>query len=253
MIKRQQEAAVIDKHEIVELQEKSAGKNAEDILRLIAGKFSGDAVFASALGAEDQVITDMLSRLNLKIPAVTLDTGRLFDETYQLLQKTEQHYGIRFRVYYPERNAVEAMVAEHGVNLFRDSVEQRKLCCRVRKIEPLKRALAGFKVWICGLRREQSITRSGVNAIDWDEANQMLKVNPLADWSESQVWEYITAHNVPYNQLHDRGYPSIGCACCTRAVRRNEDIRSGRWWWESPEQKECGLHLVDGKLVRINK
>ena len=239
--------------EIIKLQEELAGRSAEDILRRTAEEFSGETVFASALGAEDQVISDLLSRLKLNIPAITLDTGRLFNETYQLLQQTELRYGIRFKVYFPDRDAVETMVAEHGVNLFLDSVEKRKHCCRVRKIEPLQRALSGYKVWICGLRREQSVTRSAVHAVDWDEANQMIKINPLADWSEAQVWEYIAAYGVPYNQLHDQGYPSIGCAGCTRAVKRTEDVRAGRWWWELPEQKECGLHLVDGKLVRIKK
>lgn len=235
------------------LKEELAGKSAGDILRWTAEKFGGDVVFASALGAEDQVLIDLLSREHLDIPVVTLDTGRLFNETYELLQETEQRYGVRFHVYFPERGAVEDMVREHGVNLFLDSVAKRKLCCGVRKLEPLRRALSGYKVWICGLRREQSVTRSAVNTLEWDDSNKMIKINPLADWSEERIWKYIADYGVPYNQLHDRGYPSIGCAGCTRAVKRTEDVRAGRWWWEQPEQKECGLHLDDGKLVRIKK
>lgn len=239
--------------DIIKLRAETAGKDAENILQWAAKKYAGQIVFASALGAEDQVITDLIWRLKLNIPIVTLDTGRLFDATYQLVRETEKRYDVRFRVYFPEREAVEKMVNEHGINLFRDSVDKRKLCCNIRKIEPLRRALTGSKAWICGLRREQSVTRSEVHIADWDEGNQMIKVNPLADWSEAEVWEYIAQHEVPYNQLHDQGYPSIGCAGCTRAVKRNEDVRAGRWWWELPEQKECGLHVVDGKLIRIKK
>jgi phosphoadenosine phosphosulfate reductase len=235
---------------IISLRQETTALSVEERLKWVADRFPGKIIFASALGAEDQVITDLIARLNLAIPVVTLDTGRLFDETYTLIQKTEARYGIRFRIQFPDRHAVESMVAEHGINLFRNSIEKRKLCCKIRKIEPLRRALSGFTGWICGLRRDQSVTRSDVNSADWDEANQMLKINPIFDWSESQVWEYIARHDVPYNELHDRGYPSIGCASCTRAIKRTEDVRAGRWWWEQPEQKECGLHWVDGKPVR---
>ena len=223
--------------------------SAEERLNWAAEHFPDRLVFASALGAEDQVITDLISRLHLPIPVVTLDTGRLFNETYSLLRKTESRYNLRIRVQFPDREAIESMVAEHGINLFRESVESRKLCCRFRKISPLRRALEGADGWICGLRRDQSVTRTEVTAVDWDDANHMVKINPLADWSEAQVWAYIREREVPYNELHDRGYPSIGCACCTRAVEPGEDVRSGRWWWEQPEQKECGLHWVDGKSV----
>jgi phosphoadenosine phosphosulfate reductase len=232
---------------IKDWQQETAVLGAEDRLRWVADRFPNQTIFASALGAEDQVIIDLMARLRLDIPVVTLDTGRWFAETYALLAKTEVRYGIRFLVQFPDRNAVESMVAANGINLFRESVDKRKLCCRVRKIEPLKRALAGFNGWICGLRRDQSVTRSEVTTVDWDDANQLIKINPLADWNERQVWEYIARHDVPYNELHDRGFPSIGCACCTRAISRTEDIRAGRWWWEKPEQKECGLHWVDGK------
>lgn len=236
--------------EINEWRKEITALSVEDRLNWVAERLPGQVVFASALGAEDQVITDLIARLRLNIPIITLDTGRLFDETYTLIRKTEERYGIQFRVQFPAREEVESMVAVNGINLFRDSVEKRKLCCRVRKIEPLRRALVGYKGWICGLRRDQSVTRSDVTTVDWDEANTKIKFNPLADWSESQVWDYITRHKVPYNELHDRGFPSIGCACCTRAITRTEDVRAGRWWWEKPEQKECGLHWVDGKPVR---
>ena len=142
------------------------------------------------------------------------------------------------------------MVAEKGLDLFYESVENRKLCCHIRKVEPLKRALQGLKVWICGLRREQSVTRADLNVIEWDEANGLYKINPLIDWTEKQVWDYVHAEKIPYNKLHDQGYPSIGCAPCTRAVKPGEDVRAGRWWWESPDKKECGLHFKDGKVVR---
>lgn len=236
--------------QIKTLQEELRNKGPEEVLFRVSEVFGDSVLFASALGAEDQVITDIISRKGLKILIITLDTGRLFNESYHLLEDIEKQYGIRVKQYFPDNDAVEAMTAEHGVNLFRDSVENRKLCCRVRKIEPLRRALSGYKAWICGLRREQSVTRNEIQTIEWDEANQIVKINPLADWTEAQVWEYIRNHEVPYNKLHDQGFTSIGCACCTRAVKRTDDVRAGRWWWEAPEQKECGLHVVDGKLVR---
>ncbi|MEI8248069.1 MAG: phosphoadenylyl-sulfate reductase [Lentisphaerota bacterium] len=239
--------------QIKTLQEELKNKGPEEVLTRVSEVFGDRVVFASALGAEDQVITDVIGRGGLKIPVITLDTGRLFNESYQLLEDIEEKYGIRVKLYFPDKESVESMTAEHGVNLFRESVENRKLCCRVRKIEPLRRSLSGYKAWICGLRREQSVTRSEIKTIEWDETNKLVKINPLADWTEVQVWEYIKNHEAPYNKLHDQGFPSIGCACCTRAVKRTEDVRAGRWWWELPEQKECGLHVVDGKLVRKAK
>lgn len=236
-----------DADNIVNWVQETAKLSAEDRIRWAANQFPSQVIFASSLGAEDQVIIDMISRLGLDIPVVMLDTGRLFPETYDLLEKTEARYKIRFRIQFPDRASVESMVAASGINLFRESVEKRKLCCRVRKIVPLRTALGGFTGWICGLRRDQSVTRGGVATVERDEANDKIKINPLADWSEQQVWDYIASHDVPYNTLHDRGFPSIGCACCTRAVKRTEDVRAGRWWWEAPEHKECGLHWVDGK------
>jgi len=243
----------MNKNQITEFRAALSEAGAEDILRWASEKFAEKIIFASALGAEDQVIIDMIHRLGLNIPVATLDTGRLFDETYQLIRETESRYGTRFQVFLPERESVENMVNKHGVNLFLDSPEKRKLCCNVRKIEPLQRALAGHQAWLCGLRREQSITRNNLSPIDWDANNKMYKINPLANWSETMVWEYIARHEVPYNRLHDRGYPSIGCAGCTRAIKRTENIRDGRWWWEKPEQKECGLHIVNGQIKRIKK
>ena len=229
-----------------ELRAELEGKDAESVIRQAWETFGEKLVFATSLAAEDQVITDIIARNRWPIPLVTLDTGRLFPETYALLAETEKRYGIKIRVFFPDSAQVEEMVAEKGVNLFYESAQNRKLCCRVRKLEPLKRALAPYRAWLCGLRREQSVTRAETKTVEDDTANGLIKVNPLADWTEQQVWGYIAARNVPYNPLHDQGYPSIGCACCTRAVKRTEDVRAGRWWWEQPEHKECGLHRQPG-------
>jgi phosphoadenosine phosphosulfate reductase len=225
-----------------QLQKEFAGLPAAEILALTARTFPGDVVFASSLGLEDQVITDMICRQNLDIQIFTLDTGRLFNESLDLLARTEAAYGIRIQVYFPDAAAVEKLVAERGINLFLESVENRRHCCGVRKVEPLRRALRGRAAWICGLRREQSPTRSGLEVIEDDQVNGLIKINPLLDWTEAQVREYAQDAQVPYNPLHDRGFASIGCACCTRAIPPGADPRSGRWWWESPEHKECGLH-----------
>ncbi len=225
-----------------QLREELEGKDAERIIRRALEAFGASLVFATSLAAEDQVITDIIARNRWPIPFVTLDTGRLFPETYALLAETEKRYGIKIRAFFPDSAKVEEMVAEKGVNLFYDSSENRRLCCRVRKLEPLKRALTPYRAWLCGLRREQSVTRAALHVVEDDAANGLTKVNPLAAWSEQEVWGYIAARHVPYNPLHDQGFPSIGCACCTRAVKRTEDVRAGRWWWEQPEHKECGLH-----------
>ena len=209
-------------------------------------------VFANSLGAEDMVLTDLIWRDDIDIGIFSLDTGRLPAETYDLMAKTEQHYQRRLTVFYPERGSVEQLVSAHGINGFYDSVEARKACCHARKVEPLRRALDGKKAWVTGLRAAQSPTRDALKPVSFDQAFNMVKVNPLADWSEHDVWTYLRANKLPYNALHDQNYPSIGCAPCTRAVQPGEDIRAGRWWWESPVTKECGLHVVDGKLVRNN-
>jgi phosphoadenosine phosphosulfate reductase len=184
----------------------------------------------------------MLQASDRNTKVFTLDTGRLFPETYELIEKTNRKYGIKIEVYFPDYRRVEEMVRTKGINLFYESVENRKLCCHIRKIEPLKRAFENLEVWICGLRKDQSVTRFFTQAVEWDETNGLIKINPLINWTEKMVWDYIRQHEVPYNTLHDKGFPSIGCQPCTRAVNKGEDIRSGRWWWEMPEQKECGLH-----------
>jgi len=227
--------------------------SSEKVLNLAVDKFRGKLAFASSLGLEDQVITDIIAKNKLDIPIFTLDTGRFFNETYELIEKTEKHYALKISVYFPEPSDIENMVRNFGVNLFYESAEKRKYCCAQRKVKPLRRALSGLSAWICGLRREQSITRSGLEVIEWDEGNNLVKINPLTDWTEEKVKDYITENKVPYNPLHDRGFISIGCACCTRAVKPGEHPRSGRWWWEAPEQKECGLHIVNGRLERIIK
>lgn len=219
-----------------------SNKSATEQLRKAAEEHRGRIVFTTSFGAEDQVITDIIVREGLSIPIVTLDTGRLFPETYETWAATEARYGIRVRAYTPDRAALEELVNTQGISLYRQSLEGRHACCQVRKLEPLARALAGVQAWVTGLRREQSITRSDMGAQEWDEVRGLHKINPIIDWSEQDVWNYIRAYEVPYNTLHDAGFPSIGCACCTRAVKRTESIRAGRWWWEQPEHRECGLH-----------
>ncbi len=215
------------------------------LLRDIADDFA-PAVFANSFGAEDMVLTDLIVREELDIGIFSLDTGRLPSETYDLMAQAEAHYDIRFDVHYPRHDLVADYVRGHGINAFYDSVELRKACCQVRKVEPLQRALSGKRAWITGLRAQQAVTRGDLPLRQFDAGNGLEKFSPLADWSEREVWAYIRANKVPYNKLHDRHYPSIGCAPCTRAVAPGEDIRAGRWWWESPESKECGLHAKQG-------
>lgn len=238
------------KDQVTAWQTELAGAEASAILDWAATQFRGAIRFASSLGLEDQVLTDMIAKHHPEIGIFTLDTGRLFVESYDLLQATRDRYHLPIEVYFPDSSQVETMVRDHGVNLFYQSVEFRKMCCGVRKVQPLQRALKGLGAWLCGLRKEQSSGRQEVGTVEWDAANNLVKINPLVEWTLDELWAYIKEHQVPYNSLHDRGYPSIGCACCTRAVRDGEDIRAGRWWWEQPQQKECGLHMVNGKLVR---
>lgn len=219
-------------------------------LARIAADFS-PAVFASSLAAEDMVLTDLILRNRLPIGIFSLDTGRLHAETLAVLDKVKSTYGYDIALYRPQAAAVDEYVAQNGADAFYDSVEMRRECCRIRKVEPLGRALAGKRAWITGQRRAQSATRTSLAIEEDDPAHGMTKFNPLADWSEQDVWNYIRDNGVPYNALHDQGFPSIGCAPCTRAVQPGEDVRAGRWWWENPESKECGLHVVDGKLIRI--
>jgi phosphoadenosine phosphosulfate reductase len=219
-------------------------------LERIARDFT-PAVFASSLAAEDMVLTDLILKSRLPITIFSLETGRLHKETLAMVDQVKEVYGYDIALYRPQTEAVDAYVAQNGLNAFYDSVEMRKECCRIRKVEPLSRALAGNKAWVTGQRRAQSATRTSLMVEEDDPGHLMTKFNPLADWSEQDVWDYIRAHNVPYNALHDQGYPSIGCEPCTRAIEPGEDVRAGRWWWENPESKECGLHIVDGKLIRI--
>jgi phosphoadenosine phosphosulfate reductase len=187
------------------------------------------------------VLTAVIAENHIAIPVFTLDTGRLFPETYELIARTSERY-VPVRVYFPDATEVEEMVVAHGIDLFRDSVAARKRCCEVRKVRPLRRAQAGLEAWACGLRSGQGATRKHVDVVEWDEAAALVKINPLASWSEDDVWAYAREHDVVYNPLHDSGFPSIGCAPCTRAIEPGEDVRAGRWWWESAEQRECGLH-----------
>ena len=219
-------------------------------LERIAGDFS-PAVFASSLAAEDMVLTDLILKAHLPIAIFSLETGRLHPETLAVLDAVKARYGYDVQLYRPQTEAVDAYVAQNGRDAFYNSIEMRRECCRIRKVEPLGRALAGKKAWVTGQRRAQSATRSDLSVQEDDPAHGMVKFNPLADWSEDDVWNYIRANDVPYNALHDQGFPSIGCAPCTRAIQPGEDVRAGRWWWENPESKECGLHIVDGKLIRI--
>jgi len=222
------------------------GAGPEDVLADAARRFPGSVAFASSLGLEDQVLTAMIAEGKLDIPIFTLDTGRLYPETYDLIARTKERYGVTIHVYFPVAGEVEEMVDRDGVNLFRDSIEARKRCCAVRKVRPLRRAQRELDAWICGLRSGQGATRQKVAVAEWDDAADLVKINPLAAWDEAGVWSYVRAHDVPYNRLHDAGFPSIGCAPCTRAVPEGEDARSGRWWWESAEHRECGLHHRTG-------
>lgn len=216
-------------------------EQAARLLRTIAADHA-PATFASSLGAEDMVLTDLISRYAPDIGLFTLDTGRLPEETYQLMQRVREHYRLPLRIYFPQPEAVEEFVSRHGPNAFYESVALRKNCCHIRKIEPLRRALAGHKAWITGLRRAQSTTRKDAQLQEWDSDNRLQKFSPLIEWSEQDIWDYIRRFDVPYNTLHDKGYPSIGCAPCTRAITKGEDVRAGRWWWEHEDIKECGLH-----------
>lgn len=208
-------------------------------------------VFASSFSVEDMVVLDLIAEQQLPIEVFTLDTGRLPEETHALIDTVRAHYDLPVRLVYPDAERLEHFTRAQGVNAFYRGIELRKRCCEIRKVEPLRRALAGKRAWVTGLRREQAATRTDLATLHRDDANGLMKCNPLADWSEQDVWTYVRSRDVPYNALHDRGYRSIGCTPCTRAVAAGEDARSGRWWWEAPETKECGLHVsADGKLGR---
>jgi len=211
------------------------------LLHQIAARYPSSAL-ASSFGAEDMVLTDLIAKDALPIAIFTLDTGRLPGETYALIDRVREHYGLPIEVHYPDARALEAYVRANGVNGFYRGVELRQRCCAIRKAAPLARALAGRSAWITGQRRAQSVTRSDLAVEEFDAQHNLPKFNPLAAWTEDDVWGYLRANDVPTNPLHARGYPSIGCAPCTRAIEPGEDIRAGRWWWEHPGHRECGLH-----------
>jgi phosphoadenosine phosphosulfate reductase len=221
------------------------GLSAPELLEWAFKNFHPRIAMACSFQAEESVLIDTMHRLRgSDFRVFTLDTGRLNQETYDCMDAMRERYGIEVEVFFPDAAAVEKMVRQHGLNLFYRAVEFRKLCCNVRKVEPLGRALKHLDAWMTGLRREQAVTRGEVRKVEIDKSHGgIAKINPLVDWSHKQVWDYIRENKVPYNKLHDQGYPSIGCAPCTRAVKRGEDIRAGRWWWENPETKECGLHV----------
>lgn len=229
---------------IKKLNKEFSNKTPVELLSYFLNEYKGKIAFASSMGAEDQVLTEMIVSVDKSAKIFTLDTGRLFPETYELIQRTSARYGINIEVYFPDYHQVENMVKEKGINLFYENIENRKMCCNIRKIEPLKRAFETLDVWICGLRKEQSVTRVNNELVEWDEANGLLKINPLINWTNDQVWDYIKENNIPYHKFHDKNYPSIGCQPCTRAIEEGEDVRAGRWWWENPESKECGLHSL---------
>lgn len=209
------------------------------------------AAFASSFGAEDMVILDMLAQGGCNVDLFTLDTGRLHPETHELMNRARARYRRPIRVLSPQAEALEAYVSRHGTNAFYESTELRKQCCQIRKVEPLRRALQGKKLWMTGLRRDQALSRAAIDTLAWDESNGLWKLSPLADWTDADVWSYVAKFDVPTNTLHTVGYPSIGCAPCTRAVAAGDDPRSGRWWWEQAGARECGLHVDEhGRLVR---
>lgn len=225
-----------------ELNQITSGKTIVEKFWSLAEKFPGKVVFTTSFGYEDQVVTDMIFRNGIPIRVVTLDTGRLFEETYKTYARTLERYGKEITAYFPESGDVEKLLKEKGPISFYESAENRKECCRIRKVVPLGRALAGAGCWVTGLRASQSDNRSNLSFFEWDGGHQLVKFNPLLDWSLDQVKEYIRQNNVPYNALHDRGFVSIGCEPCTRAIQPGEDFRAGRWWWEQNSGKECGLH-----------
>ena len=236
------------------LNQQLANATAEEIIAWAVQTFGDELTFASSFGAEDQVVLDILLRTNPHASVFLLDTGRLHQETYDVIEQTREHYGRDFTVYVPQTDALQQLLDAEGPNSFYHSREARTACCQVRKVEPLARALAGKDAWLTGLRRSQSVTRTGLSVTEIDSTHGgILKINPLLEWSEAQVWAYIHAHNLPHNALHDRGFPSIGCAPCTRAIKPGEELRAGRWWWEEPGHKECGLHLNEERLEQIKK
>ncbi len=228
--------------EIAKYVEQFSKADTKELLEFFLTEFKDEIVLATSFGAEDQVLTHMIAAIEPNTRVFTLDTGRVAEATYDVWSRTQKKYPMLIEPFSPDSSELKTLVEQIGINGFYESIDKRQECCRVRKIEPLKRALKDKKVWITGLREEQSITRSDLALVEQDETFGLLKINPLLKWSEDQIWRYIKEHDIPYNTLHDEGYPSIGCEPCTRAIESGEDIRAGRWWWEKPEHKECGLH-----------
>lgn len=229
---------------IAHLKNELTGLNAQEIIQYINAEYGNKAVFSTSFGIEDQVITHFLGTDNALIDVFTLETGRLFPETYYVWNRTLERYKLPIKTYYPQTKAVEKLVSEKGPSSFYESVENRKECCSIRKIEPLKRAVQGYEIWITGIRADQSLNREDMDFIEWDDVNNIIKIHPLFQWKLSDVEQFLKINNVPYNPLHDKGFPSIGCQPCTRAIQPGDDFRAGRWWWEDKSKKECGLHAT---------
>ena len=223
----------------LELEQKAAA--VRDLLTDAVRQY-GKVVYSNSLGAEAMVLTDVIWSHVPEIDIFSIDTGRLPQETYDLLERLERRYKKQIRLMSPDATALQSLVASQGINGFYHSLEARINCCAVRKVEPFKRGVAGYSAWITGVRRQQSATRAKGEFIEWDATYGLQKISPLLDWTEEQVWQYIRARHLPYNMLHDKQYPSIGCQPCTRAIQPGEAPRAGRWWWERPESRECGLH-----------
>jgi phosphoadenosine phosphosulfate reductase len=230
------------KDQYISIRQTISTLSLQQALLLLAEEFKGYTVFSSSFSYEDQIITHSILSQGLPINIFTLDTGRLFAETYSVWNSTNEKYHANIKAYYPNQALLEDFVSGNGPNSFYTSVDNRKKCCYIRKVEPLQRALAGNKVWITGLRAEHSADRKNLTILEWDDQYQLIKYNPLLYWTQEEVKKYISGHQIPYNPLHDQGFVSIGCAPCTRAVKQGEDFRAGRWWWEDSTKKECGLH-----------
>lgn len=231
-----------NKEQIAEWNSQLANSTPKEVIAFFLKEFPKKIALSTSLGLEDQVLTQLVASIDKNARIFTLDTGRLFPETYDLLDRTSKKYGVNIEVYFPNTIEIEDMVNEKGINLFYDSIENRKLCCKLRKLVPLARAMSGLSGWITGLRKDQSVTRIDMQLVEWDDNNNMLKINPLINWTEQQLNDYIDENNIPNNPLHKKGFASIGCQPCTRAIEPTEDVRAGRWWWENPDTKECGLH-----------
>ena len=234
-------------NKVKEIESLLVGKTAEEVLRVVSKLTSESVVFSTSLGYEDQVITHMIFSEQLSISVFTLDTGRLFPETYSVLNSTLERYKKPIQVFYPNTTAIEQLLTNKGPFSFYESTDNRKECCYVRKVEPLQRALKGHTIWITGIRADQSGNRSNMPMVEWDEANNIIKVHPILNWTLQNVKDHIFEYNIPYNPLHDKGFVSIGCQPCTRAIKDGEDFRAGRWWWEDASKKECGLHIKSNK------